>query len=238
MKLATGAVPTGRRAWIGVRRGVESLAPRGEAVWTEPAAVRKALGELLGVLPAGEVEIDVAAWSGACGGGWPAFLAPGGSFAGLLAELPAAIGSALPHGFRWGLRLPAPSALAAAIGEDSERARIKAGVQLAAFLQAFRGAPLGFVSLPLAAEEERAAAPVLRNAGLYGWKRVAIVAAPSAAAHAGIDVSLTAGLDEGFWKGGTPDAVAGDFYAVIPAGTEPRAFVEAGRRLRAWLDGS
>jgi len=40
-----------RSVWLQVANGLESLADTGRSVWAEPAAVRKVLGELLGVFP-------------------------------------------------------------------------------------------------------------------------------------------------------------------------------------------
>ena len=64
-----------RSIWLRVGPGVESLANGGQ-VWTQPAAVRQALAELLSVCPATHVQIDLGALvaAGQEPASWRAFL--------------------------------------------------------------------------------------------------------------------------------------------------------------------
>ena len=252
-----------RIIWLHVAAGVESLA-NGRQVWTQPAAVRQALAELLSVCPATHVQIDLSALvaAGQEPAHWPAFLKREATWNELLPELILAISDAVtPRA--WGLGLPALPLLAAALGDTSERGLLKAGMQAAAFLQNFRVSGLGFVSLDwpqaAAAGSGRAAAPIFRNSHMYGWQRAVSLADPSALAHAPQEVELSlikdfplsevqplwaegervgGGLTKAFWTTPqlpSPAPSAYVLYGNIPADITPRQLVEAGRMLQTWL---
>lgn len=250
-----------RSVWLQVAHGVESLAEGGGGVWREPAAVRKALGELLGVFPATHVQVDLAALLRApeTGTGWASLLGRSGAWGTLLAELALAISDAVRPPAVWGLGLPGPQTVAASLEDASERGVLKAGLQLASFLQTFREARVGFVSVDLRGTEpggvERALASVFRNSGMYGWLRAVCVDGIEAlgSSRMGAEVILLSdagiselrplwergepvggGLGDAFWAG---QGLAGSLpqrcllYGEIPEGISPKAIVEAGRQL-------
>jgi hypothetical protein len=254
-----------RAVWLRVANGVNSLSEAGARVWLEPAQTRKALGELLGVFPATHVQIDLSAlaYAGDADGGWGALLSRVGRWPDLLKELALALGSAMRAPAVWGLGLPSPGALAPILGDASERGVLKAGLQLASFLQVFREAQIGFVAVdvsdPPNPGEPRALAPIFRNSEMYGWRRAICVADLRAAAATcmGAEIALVqtariaelcpaweggdlvgGGLCGDFWKGGELEKPAPRrflLYGAIPEGTPPRALVQAGRMLRAWM---
>ncbi len=253
-----------RAVWLRVANGVESLSDAGSAVWREPAQTRKALGELLGVFPVTHVQLDLAALvaAGDPAGDWGSFLARQGKWSELLNELALAVRSAIRAPAVWGLGLPAPSVVAAALGDTSERGTLKAGLQLASFLQAFRESHISFVAVdraePPQSGEARALTPILRNSEMYGWRRAICVANLDAVTEQlGADVVLAAeaklaalcpawergepvggGLGSEFWQGGQFGVPApGRFllYGEVPRGITPRSIVESGRTLRAWM---
>ncbi len=250
--------------WIGLARGVESVSGAGAAVWREPAAARKALGELLGVLPVTHGEIDADAVIGARDAdratGWRAMLE--GKSEAAMSELALAINDAFRAPRTWGVALPCPGALAAMLGDGSERAALKIGMQMAARLKLFRDAGASFITIDLAnsnfAAEERALKPVLRNAEMYGWKRALCV--PTLADTAGLEsiadallvlgaevgeldarwqqgLALGGGLGEQTWSG-QPLAPRHSarflLFGRIPAGAPAHAIVGAARMISAW----
>jgi len=254
----------GRSVWLRVRHGVETLSGAGRAVWSEPAQVRKTLGEILGVLPATHVQIDLEAFlEGDEPRQWAPLLRREDPWAALLSEHALAIGSALRAPTVWGLGLPGVATVAAATGDVSDRGLIKAGMLLASALQAFRSATVAFVTIPVAAGDagagERARGPVLRNSELYGWHRAACVAdlAASSPQVAGTDVTLVehatvaellprwargdaigGGLGASVWSGERLEGAAPPrflLFGEIPPGTPARALVETGRMLREWV---
>jgi hypothetical protein len=246
-----------REIWIAAAAGVEALAGT-SSVWSEPARVRKELAALVGALPATHVAIELAAVIGPdVNGGWGPLLGRAGGWAERLPELVQAIASAVAGRAVWGLVLPGPGQVARALGDESERGLVKAGLQVAAFLQTVRESGQAFVAVDApATAEERAVGPILKNAGLYGWARALRVPDLGETRTPAADVWLVdeaavadlvplwaagervaGGLGRGFWDAPVLDGVAPArfaLYGMIPAGTEPRAIVDAGRALRAW----
>ncbi|MCZ6874971.1 MAG: hypothetical protein O7G88_15840 [bacterium] len=252
-----------RIIWLHVAPGVESLA-HGRQVWTQPAAVRKALGELLSVCPATHVQIDLSALvaAGQEAANWPAFLKREAAWSELLPELTLAISDAVTPR-TWGLGLPTLPLLAAALGDTSERGLLKAGMQAAAFLQNFRQSSVGFVTLDwpqdVDAGRGRCAAPIFRNSHMYGWQRAVSLADPSGLAHAPQEVDLRlikdfslaevqplwtqgervgGGLTKAFWTTPQLPSFAPSSYVLygnIPEDITPQQLVEAGRTLHTWL---
>jgi len=220
--------------WIRVGSGVEILSGLGAGVWNEPAAVRNALRELFSVMPMTHAQIDLDRLRARTDppADWKTVLGRTGDWADLLREMVAAIGDAARGRAAWGIGLPNPVVVAESLGDASERGALKAGIQLAAFLQAFREAPIGFVAIDLTGPEvpEKAVAQVLRNAQMYGWRQAAVVAAPRSPAPA--ELQLVDSLGAGFWSGGDASAPAGDLvHGEIPAGIDAAAIVAAGRRI-------
>ncbi len=254
-----------RAVWLRVANGVESLSGAGSRVWHEPAQTRKALGELLGVFPVTHVQLDLAALVGAgdAPGDWAAFLTRQGNWGELLPELALAVHSAVRAPAVWGLGLPAPATVAAALGDTSERGTLKAGLQLASFLQAFRESHISFVAVdraePPQAGDARALTPIFRNSEMYGWRRALCVVdlESSKEQRLGADVVLAAdtavaalcpvwergepvggGLGKEFWGAGefgVPAPPRFLLYGEVPHGITPRSIVESGRTLRAWM---
>jgi hypothetical protein len=232
-----------RSIWLRVANGVEILSGQGRKVWNEPAAVRNAVRELLSVVPVTHVQIDISALRGRSDppAQWRALLARANDWDDLLRELTAATSDAVRGRAAWGIGLPGPTEVAESFGDVSERGILKAGLQLASFLQGFREAGIGFVALDLtgAAVPAKTVAPIFRNAELYGWERAAVLHDDSQNAY-GASISLVAqsGLSAGFWNGEqsfTPGSGTNIVFGEIPAGIEPAAIVAAGRSLKAWL---
>jgi hypothetical protein len=249
-----------RSFWLRVASGIETLSGLGRGVWNEPAASRNALRELLSVLPVTHVQVDLAALRRRSDpeSDWKTVLSRGADWADLLRETAAATADAVRGRAAWGLGMPSPAAVAAELGDSSERGMLKTGVQLAGFLQGLREAGLAFVALDLAtgAVAEKAIAPLLRNAEMYGWRR-AVVLGDIAQASAGAEIRLAAGqdyqalagawergeligggLDGAFWAGQAlpqPAPARALLFGAIPAGLEAAAIVAAGRALREWL---
>lgn len=249
-----------RSVWVRVGAGIETLSGAGASAWNEPAVVRNSLREILSVLPLTHVELDLARWLRRTDppSTWDALLARAGDWASLLGETAAATGDAVRGIAEWGVGLPAPSTVASALGDTSERGLVKAGLRSASFLQALRESGIRFVTVDLAgtAPPDRALAPVFRNAELYGWRRAAIVGAVAEAVE-GAEVRLVrggsvaevreswqqgesvgGGLDAAFWAGGElPDAAPPRalLFGEIPPGIDAAAIVAAGRRLARWL---
>jgi len=228
-----------RSIWLRVANGVESLSGQGPRVWNEPPAVANALRELLSVLPITHVEIDLATLRRRHEprAQWKAMLSREGDWHELLRELVAAVDDAVRGRAAWGLGLPGPDGVADELGDPSERGVLKAGLQLAGFLQGFREAGVGFVSVDLtgARVSEKAVAPIFRNAQMYGWKRAAIVGDDSASA-AGAEVRLVDRLSERLWTADEPAPQGPTWFGEIPPGIEPAAIVAAGRKLHGWRD--
>ena len=228
-----------RSIWLRVANGVESLSGEGPRVWNEPPAVANALRELLSVLPITHVQIDLAALRRRHEprAQWKAMLSREGDWNELLRELVAAVGDAVRDRAAWGLGLPGPDGVANELGDPSERGVLKAGLQLAGFLQGFREAGVGFVSVDLtgASVSEKAVAPIFRNAQMYGWKRAAIVRDDSASA-AGAEVRLVDRLSERLWTADEPAPQGPTWFGEIPPGIEPASIVAAGRKLHGWRD--
>ena len=228
-----------RSLWLRVTNGVESLSGQGPRVWNEPPAVANALRELLSVLPLTHAQIDLEALRGRSEprAQWKAMLSREGDWNELLRELVAAVGDAVRGRAAWGLGLPGPDGVADELGDPSERGVLKAGLQLAGFLQGFREAGVGFVSVDLtgAIVSEKAVAPIFKNAQMYGWKRAAIVGDDSSSA-AGAEIRLVDGLSEGFWTAEEPAPQAPTLFGEIPSDIEPAAIVAAGRKLERWKE--
>jgi hypothetical protein len=250
-----------RSVWLRVGAGVETLSGVGRTVWNEPAAARNALRELLSVLPATHVQIDLGSLRrrGDPQSDWKALLSRAGDWSDLLRETGAAIADAVSGRAAWGLGLPSPALVAAELGDSSERGVLKAGLQLAGFLQGFREAGLAFVALDLAGggATDKAVAPSLRNAEMYGWRR-AVVLGELGEAPAGVEIRLAAGqefqtlagawgrgelvgggLDQSFWRGQAlprPAPPRTLLFGAIPDNLEAAAIVAAGRELRTWLE--
>jgi hypothetical protein len=253
-----------RSVWLQVTHAVESLAEQGHRVWAEPAAVQKALGELLSVFPVTHVQIDLTAIFRARGEeDWPALLSRAEPWKAFLAEFVLAISEAVRPPAVWGLGLPGPHHVVAALSDESERGILKAGLQLASFLQALRESPVGFVAVDLRQTEmartERAIAPILRNSTLYGWRRAVCLDELPVAANppTGAEIALIhnqelpalrsfwdagkligGGLSATFWQEGRlaeqpPRQCL--LYGVVPHDILPKVLVESGRALRAWL---
>jgi hypothetical protein len=250
-----------RSVWLRVGAGIETLSGVGRSVWNEPASARNALRELLSVLPATHVQIDLASLRRRSDpeSGWKILLSRGEDWSDLLRETTAATTDAVRGHATWGLGMPSPALVAAELGDSSERGVLKAGLQLAGFLQGLREGGLGFVALDLAsgAVADKAVAPLLRNAELYGWQR-AVVLEEIGEGSAGAEIRLAAGqefqtlaeqwergqlvgggLDESFWSGQALPRPAPPrmlLFGEIPGGLEAAAIVAAGRELRAWLE--
>lgn len=252
-----------RIIWLHVAAGVESLA-NGRQVWTQPAAVRQALAELLSVCPATHVQIDLGALvaAGQEPANWPAFLKKEAPWNELLPELTLAISDAITAR-SWGLGLPALPLLAEALGDTSERGVLKAGMQAAAFLQNFRASSVSFVTLDwpqdVDARSGRCAAPIFRNSQMYGWQRAVCLTDQSGLAHAPQEVDLSlikdfplaevrplwtqgervgGGLTKTFWTTPQLPSRAPSSYVLygnIPEDITPQQLVEAGRTLHTWL---
>jgi hypothetical protein len=220
---------------------------------------------LLGVFPLTHVQIDLAAVFRAHGegGDWTALLSRSEPWKAALGELVLAISEVVRPPAVWGFGLPGPQHLAAALGDTSERGILKAGLQLASFLQALRESRIGFVTVDLRQTEtariERAVAPVFRNSAMYGWRRaVCLDDLPVAGGPpAGAEIALVpnqeipallrlwdegkligGGLSETLWDG---EKLSGHppqrclLYGAVSQGVSPKALVETGRVLRAWL---
>jgi hypothetical protein len=250
-----------RSVWVRVATGIETLSGLGRGVWNEPAAGRNALRELLSVLPVTHVQVDLAALRGRSdpAADWRIVLARGAGWADLLRETAAATADAVRGRAAWGLGMPNPALVAAELGDSSERGVLKAGLQLAGFLQGFREAGMAFVTLDLAggAVADKTAAPLLRNAELYGWRR-AVVLGDVAQRVAGAEIRLGSGqdyptlrdawekgelvgggLDGVFWTGQPlprPAPARALLFGAIPEGLEAAAIVTAGRLLREWME--
>jgi hypothetical protein len=249
-----------RSVWLRVGAGIETLSGVGRVVWNEPAAVRNALRELLSALPVTHVQIDLGSLRGRKHptSEWKALLSRTEDWSELLRETGAAIADAVSGGTTWGLGLPSPAAIADELGDSSERGVLKAGLQLAGFLQGFREAGLGFIAIDLAAgaAADKTVAPSLRNAEMYGWRR-AVVLEKLDRAPGGAEIRLAAGqefqtlavawgrgelvgggLDRSFWQGHglpRPAPPRALLFGAIPEDCEAAALVAAGRELRAWL---
>jgi len=249
-----------RCVWLRVGSGVESLSGLGPAVWNEPAVVRNALREMLSVLPVTHLQLDLGRLLERSDppSTWGSLLGRGADWAGLLGETAAATADAVRGIAEWGIGLPSPAVVAEELGDASDRAVLKAGLQLASFLQGLREAAVGFVAVDLSAASvpDKVVAPLFRNAEMYGWHRAAVVGA--AGQHVGgVEIRLVrgsgyaevcefwargervgGGLDGAFWAGETlpePAPPQALLFGEIPAGTEAAGIVAAGRRLTLWL---
>src|SRR5882757_912827 len=197
-----------RTVWIRVANGVETLSGIGPRVWNEPAAVRIALREMLPVLPITHAQIDLAALRGRAepASPWKDLLSRSGDWTDLLREMVAAITDAVRGRAEWGIGLPSPAIVADSLGDASERGTLKAGIQLASFLQGFREAGLAFVTLDLSGPSvaEKAVAQVMRNAQMYGWRQAAAVDSMATPVAAEIRLASAASIEEltGRWQQG------------------------------------
>ncbi len=249
--------------WIGLAHGVQSVSGKGAAVWRDAAAMRKALGELVSVLPVTHGQIDLAALLGADANApeaWRTMLE--GKSESAMGELAVAINDAFRPPKIWGVALPCPGALAATLGDASERGALKTGMQMAARLRLFRDAGASFVTIDLPdsnfAGQERALKPVLRNAEMYGWTRALCVPALADTAglegHADAVLALRADvaeLDERWQHGSalggglTQEIWSGEklaprnsprflLFGRIPRDTPAHAIVEAARMISSW----
>jgi hypothetical protein len=253
-----------RTIWIDLAHAVESVAPAGQRVWDDPASVRKTLGDIVAVLPLTHAQIDagVVAGSAQVNNGWRGMLE--GTADGFLREMACAISDAFRPPKVWGVGLPCPKKVAAALGDISERAILKTGLQLAARLRLFRDAGAAFVAMDFCdtafAEQERALAPIFRNAQMYGWTRALCVrdleAGLAMSAHADavllIDseenqlrdvwqrgVAIGGGLTERIWNGqmlAVPPPPRFLLFGRVPAQTAARAIVEAARTIASWRE--
>ncbi|HYA34473.1 MAG TPA: hypothetical protein VEF03_02585 [Candidatus Binataceae bacterium] len=246
--------------WISLTHGIDSVSGIGASVWSDPAMVRKALGEILGVLPVTHGEIDLGAMIGvgeSRADSWKAALE--GKSEARLREIADAISDAFRPPRVWGISVPAPKRLAALLGGDSDRAALKAGMQLASCLRALRESGVGFLTIDFRgvqyASPDKPSGPVMRNAEMYGWKRAlrfdTLDTGLSARADADAVLLGGAAIDElkSSWAGG--DAIGGGLtvqfwkgeaailslpgrfflYGEIPEDTPAAAIVEAGRTL-------
>jgi hypothetical protein len=246
-----------RTIWVRVANGVEIVDGRGPGVWLEPSAVCRALGDLLGIFPATHVQIDLEALLRA-GGSRNELLDRTGPWGSRLDEILLAVAEASGSARTIGLGLPDPAAIAPDLGDGTERGQLKAGMRLAAFLRSVRDSRIGFVCLDATVSDAlRPAAPVLRNAGLYGLRRALRtdrIAGVGAAAEADAWLveeaelgelvrlweagqAVGGGLGSGFWRGADLPRLPGRclLYGSIPEGCTPRDLVTAGRRLASGL---
>jgi len=248
-----------RCVWVRAGSGVETLSGLGPATWNEPAVVRNALREMLSVLPVTHVQLDLAQLLGRTDppSTWSSLLVRSGDWAGLLGETAAATADAVRGIADWGIGLPSPSVVAQTLGDASERGILKAGLQLASFLQGFREANVHFVAVELtaAAVPDKVVAPIFRNAEMYGWRRAAVVDAVDQSVG-GAEIRLVqggaytevyeswqrgelvgGGLDAAFWAGEAlpePAPPRALLFGEIPVGADAAAIVAAGRRLTLW----
>jgi hypothetical protein len=246
--------------WLRVGAGVEILSGLGPAVWNQPAVVRNALREMLSVLPATHLQLDLGRLLGRSDppSTWSTLLARSADWAGLLGETAAATTDGVRGIADWGIGLPSPSVVAEALGDVTDRGVLKAGLQMASFLQGFREAGIGFVAVDLtaAAVPAKVVAPIFRNGEMYGWRRAAVVRAASQTVG-GAEIRLVhdggyaevcaswgrgelvgGGLDGAFWAGDALPAPAPPqalLFGEIPAEADAAAIVAAGRRLTLWL---
>lgn len=252
----------GRSVWLRGERAVEGVGGLGPAIWSRPPEVRRAIAELAGVFPLTHLALDLDAIRGAAGpeASWKALLARAGGWNEHLAELVPAIGSALRTPCAFGFALPDPRRVAAELGDTSDRGALKAGLQVASFLQGLRAAGLAFVVVLLegapSPETARAVTPVLRNAGLYGWRRAVELPGPDTPLPPEADLRLVPGTTlavvEPAWSRGeevggglesvwTSEGLGGKappslcLYGAPPARIDAAAMVAAGRRLREWM---
>lgn len=247
-----------RSIWIRAGAGVETLSGMGPAVWNEPAAVRNALREMLSVLPATHLEIDLASLRRRSdpAAEWKTILGRGDGFGELLAEMVQAIGDAVRGRAEWGIGLPGPHVVAESLGDVSDRGVLKAGLQLASFLQGLREAGIDLVALDVtgAAVAEKTVAPFFRNAEMYKWRRAVIRSEDEPLAGAEIRLVETlayaallprweagelvgGGLGPAFWSGEPlpqPAPPRALLYGEVPFAAEAAAIVAAGRGLSAW----
>lgn len=253
-----------RNVWLRIGGGLRKLVDRGADVWLDPAAVRRALLELQGVFPATHLEISLpdVVECAPTDGSWPAFLQGSGRWSALIAELSQAIGDAVRDPVTWGVGLPDPVAVARSIGDESERAALKAGLEIASFLRRLRESSLRFTVVQIADSKAagiaRAVAPILKNSRLYQWACVVGVGGiDQVAAWRGqveailvrsAELSalepawrsgelLAGGLGPSFWKAEWPAAFQlperFSLYGELPPDVTPRILVEAGRSLRS-----
>jgi hypothetical protein len=213
---------------------------------------------MLSVLPATHLQIDLASLRRRTDppAEWKVVLARGEGFGELLREMVQAIGDAVRGRAEWGIGFPGPAVVADSLGDVSERGVLKAGLQLASFLQGLREAGIGFVALDLvgAAVPEKTLAPFFRNAEMYKWRRAAIRSddAPIAGADVRLVEALSyeallarwqagelvgGGLGAAFWAGEAlpPAPSRALLYGEVPFGVEAAAIVAAGRGLGSWL---
>lgn len=253
---------TGRSVWLRGERAVEGVGGLGSPIWSRPPEVRRAIAELAGVFPLTHLVLDLDAIRAAAGpeASWKALLGRTGGWSELLAELVPAITSALRAPAAFGFALPDPRAVAAELGDLSDRGALKAGLQVASFLQGLRAAGIAFAVVLLdgvpTPEVVRAVTPVLRNAGLYGWRRAVELPTLDTPLPPETDLRLVAGSTlaeiEPVWNrgeevgGGLDGAWTGEglggkappsfcLYGAAPVGIDAAATVAAGRRLREWM---
>jgi hypothetical protein len=241
---------------------VEGVGGLGAAIWSRPPEVRRAIAELAGVFPVTHLALDFDAVRASAGPEptWKALLGRSGGWTELLGELVPAIASALRAPCVFGFALPDPRAVAAELGDTSDRGALKAGLQVASFLQSLRSAGLSFAIVLLGSaptpEVTRAVTPVLRNAGMYGWRRAVEMPTLDASLPPETDLRLVpgakladlepawnrgeevgGGLETDLWTDGSPVGKAPPLfclYGIAPAGVDAAATVAAGRRLREW----
>ncbi len=243
-----------RTIWVRAGAGIEILSGMGAAVWNEPAAVRNAVREMLSVVPATHLQIDLDSMRRRSepAAEWKSVLARSDGFGALLAEMVQATSDAVRGRAEWGLGFPGPQEVAESLGDASERGVLKAGLQLASFLQAVRESGITFVAIDLAGAPapDKTTAPFFRNAEMYKWRRAARRNEPAPVAGAEIrllDDSPAAalvshweagelvggGLDASFWAGQPLPALPARslLYGSIPPTSEAAAIVAAGRGL-------
>lgn len=249
-----------RTVWGRVAHGVEALCGRGATVWNEPAAARNALREMLSVLPLTHLQLDLEALRRRAEppAQWKAVLAGTDGWADLLREIVEATSDAVRGRAEWGIGLPGPPTVAAGVGDTSERGILRAGLQLASFLQGFREAGLAFVAVDLTGPvvPDKIVSPIFRNAEMYGWRRAGVVGRIGDGA-AGAEIRLVGdapfgelcdcwrrgefvggGLGATFWSGNALPEPAPPrmlLFGEMPSGIDAAAIVAAGRSLRQWL---
>ena len=253
---------SGRSVWLRGERAVEGVGGLGAAIWSRPPEVRRAIAELAGVFPLTHLALDLDAIRAAGPEAtWKALLGRSGGWSELLDELVPAIASALRAPIAFGFVLPEPRGVAAELGDPSERGALKAGLQVASFLQPLRSAGLSFAVVAVSGaptpEVTRAVTPILRNAGMYGWRRAVEVSTLDGPLPPEADLRLVAGaklaelepawnraeevgggLEQDFWAGGELGNKAPPLfclYGIAPAGVDAARTVAAGRRLREWM---
>lgn len=251
-----------RTVWVDAGPGIQEIAAQGARVWESPAAVHKALAEIIGVIALTHVQIslDTVFGSDSAAEKWRGLLEGKGA----LDEVMAAIGDAVRGPAVWGVALPCPSKMAALLsGDGSEKSVLRIGMQMASCLRGLRDSGMKFVTIDFGdltpSGEEKGLAPILRNAELYGWTRAISIddIHTLTAFPAGVDVAVVGRASVadvlGFWNSGKPvggglthsvwtSEALGErpaprfvLFGQIPAGCAAERIVAVGRMVKLWL---